>query len=127
MYSRVFLQLARSLLCWVLLTSGGTLVSLPWTLYSTFNIEQRHGFNNMTLRAFLWDQAKKFIVTLVLSTLFWGVLLQAMSYGGEYFFVYAWATVFAFSLGKTWFMRFSCLSHCSSHVCRVCRLYCASL
>ena len=38
------------------------MTGLPFTLYSTFVIEEKHGFNKQTLPFFLKDQIKKFVV-----------------------------------------------------------------
>lgn len=43
-----------------------TLLNLPWSWYSHFNLEERFGFNRMTPKLFLVDQLKGFLLTLVL-------------------------------------------------------------
>ena len=43
-----------------------TIVGLPFSVYSTFVVEQKHGFNNQTAGFYLKDQIKKFIVAQVL-------------------------------------------------------------
>jgi STE24 endopeptidase len=42
------------------------LVSLPFSLYSTFVIEQKHGFNRMTLRLWLVDLVKSIFLSLLI-------------------------------------------------------------
>ncbi len=39
-----------------------TAVNLPWTAYSVFVVEERHGFNKQTKGFFVKDQIKKFLV-----------------------------------------------------------------
>lgn len=47
--------------------AGWSLVTgLPWSLYSTFVIEARHGFNKQTLGVFLADMAKSMVLGLLL-------------------------------------------------------------
>lgn len=36
-----------------------TIISIPWSVYSTFVIEQRHGFNKQTVGTFVSDVVKK--------------------------------------------------------------------
>ena len=44
---------------WVLLQGAATLaLSLPWSVYSTFVLEARHGFNKTTPQTFVADTAK---------------------------------------------------------------------
>jgi len=51
-------------------------ISLPFTLYSSFNIEERYGFNKKTPKLFLADTAKSFILTILLG----GLLLSGVLY-----------------------------------------------
>ena len=66
------------------------LLDLPWTLYYTFVLEEKHGFNKETLGFFAKDKLKKFIVTqAIVSPIFAGVI-YIIKRGGDYFFVYLW-------------------------------------
>ncbi len=58
-------ELARS--CWFVFIFNvfNTLVGLPFSIYSTFVIEERHGFNKQTCGFYVKDQIKKFLVTQV--------------------------------------------------------------
>ncbi len=42
-----------------------TIVGLPFSIYSTFVLEERHGFNQQTARFYVLDQIKKFLVAQV--------------------------------------------------------------
>ena len=53
---------------------GNTLISIPFSLYNTFSIENRYGFTTQTLS--LW--IKDFVKSLVLNTLLLGILLYAV-------------------------------------------------
>merc|ERR1739838_848154 len=75
-----------------------TLTGLPWTLYSTFVLEERHGFNKMSLGFFLKDMLKKLLLSQVLTLPLLALIVQIIKVGGEYFYVYAWAAVFVISL-----------------------------
>ena len=67
------------------------LVGLPATLYRTFVIEERFGFNRMTLRLFLVDLVKHALVGLALGTPLLVVVLWLMGRAGEYWWLYVWA------------------------------------
>lgn len=75
-----------------------TITGLPWSLYSTFVIEERHGFNKQTLGFFIKDNIKKFLVTLALALPITSALIWIIKAGGEYFFIYAWLFTFGMSL-----------------------------
>lgn len=79
-------------------TLVSTALSLPFSLYSTFVIEQRHGFNKSTLTLFLQDK----ILTLALTFLFALPVLSAVVYiiraAGDVFYFFVWLFLCAFSL-----------------------------
>ena len=66
-------------------------VGLPATLYRTFVIEERFGFNRMTLRLFLVDLAKHTLVGLALGVPLLVVVLWLMGIAGRYWWLYVWA------------------------------------
>lgn len=67
-----------------------TVLGLPWSVYYTFVIEQRHGFNNQTPRFFAMDQLKKFVVMQCIAVPIVAAIVQIIRIGGDYFFVYLW-------------------------------------
>lgn len=72
--------------------------SLPMKIYSTFVIEERHGFNKQSFGFFIKDTIKKFMVSLVLTLPTVSLLIYIIQAGGDYFFIYAWIFVTLFSL-----------------------------
>lgn len=70
----------------------------PWSLYHHFVLEERHGFNKMTLMIYFTDLVKGILVGLVMGLPFLSGLLALIEWGGVYFWLYTWAFVFAFSL-----------------------------
>lgn len=82
------------------LASGA--LSLPFDLYETFVLEQRHGFNRQTLRGFLADRGKGLLLGAVLGGALLGTLLLVMQRAGEAWWLYAWIAVTAFSLFTVW-------------------------
>ncbi|KAI4804009.1 hypothetical protein KUCAC02_025654 [Chaenocephalus aceratus] len=71
---------------------------LPWSVYNTFVIEEKHGFNQQTFGFFLKDAVKKFIVTQCILLPVTSLLLYIIKIGGDYFFIYAWLFTLAVSL-----------------------------
>jgi len=60
------LEIEQSLLFLCLLTLFNTVVGLPTSIYSTFVIEQRHGFNKQTLSLYFLDLIKALIIGAIL-------------------------------------------------------------
>ena len=84
-----------------------TLINLPFSLWSTFRVEARFGFNRMTPALFIGDMAK----SLLLGVLLGGPLvigaIALMDRGGRWWWLYAWLGWTVFSLLITWaFPRF---------------------
>ncbi|KAG2460713.1 FACE1 protease, partial [Polypterus senegalus] len=91
-------EITQSLVFLLLATLFSALTGLPWSIYSTFVIEEKHGFNQQTLGFFLKDAIKKFMVTQCILLPVTSLLLYIIKIGGDYFFIYAWLFTLAVSL-----------------------------
>ena len=76
---------------------GGLLV-LPFSLYQTFVIEERFGFNKMTLQLWLADLAKSTLVGLAIGTPIAALILWLMGAAGALWWLWAWAVWMGFNL-----------------------------
>ena len=74
------------------------LIDLPFSLYRTFVIEARFGFNRMTLGLFLADLAKQLAIGLALGVPLLFCVLWLMSQMGALWWLYVWLTWIAFNL-----------------------------
>lgn len=72
-----------------------TCLSLPWTAYFTFWVEQKHGFNQQTPGFFIKDKIKKFFVMQLISAPVVSGLVFIVKAGGDYFFMYLWGFTMA--------------------------------
>ncbi|XP_075910599.1 CAAX prenyl protease 1 homolog [Petromyzon marinus] len=84
-------EVSRSCLFLLLASLFSAATSLPWSLYGTFVVEERHGFNKQTLAFFLKDQLKKLAVMQMIMLPISSLLLHIIQRGGPLFFLYAWA------------------------------------
>ena len=80
----------------------GSLLDIPASLYRTFILEQRFGFNNMTAQTFVTDLLKGTALALVIGIPLVMLMLWLMASAGQYWWLYAWASLTAFSLLMTW-------------------------
>ena len=74
------------------------LIDLPLSLYMQFIIEERFGFNRMTLRLFIVDLIKQLALGLVIATPVLLAVLWLMAQMGERWWLYVWLFWCAFNL-----------------------------
>ncbi|XP_037097756.1 CAAX prenyl protease 1 homolog [Syngnathus acus] len=91
-------EITQSLVFLTLATLFTALTGLPWSMYNTFVIEEKHGFNQQTLGFFIKDAVKKFAVTQCILLPVTSLLLYIIKIGGDYFFIYAWLFTLGVSL-----------------------------
>jgi len=90
--------ITRGLALLVLLTIAMSIVELPFNLYRTFRIEERFGFNKMTLRLFFLDMLKSGLVAALFGLPLAACVLWLMARMGEYWWLYAWAVWVGFNV-----------------------------
>ena len=72
-------------------------VSAPTSAYRTFGIEQRFGFNRMTVRLYILDLVKHALVGLALGVPLLLAVLWLMDRAGELWWLYTWLVWVAYS------------------------------
>jgi len=77
-------------------------IGLPLSIYRTFGIEARFGFNRMTAGLFIADLLKGLLLTLLLGGPLVFVILYLMQRAGSLWWVYAWGVWTTFTLFVTW-------------------------
>jgi STE24 endopeptidase len=76
----------------------GGLIDLPFTLYQTFVIEERFGFNKMTVKLWLVDLLKSTAIGVVIGLPIAAVILWLMGAAGRYWWIWAWSFWMGFNL-----------------------------
>ena len=79
-----------------------SLLELPFSIYSTFVIEERFGFNRTSVKTFIVDLFKGAAVSLILGVPLLWTVLWLMEQAGEFWWVYAWLVWTGFSLFVMW-------------------------
>ncbi|MCQ8104600.1 M48 family metallopeptidase [Methylomonas sp. SURF-2] len=79
-----------------------TLIEIPFSLYQTFVIEDKYGFNKNTLPQFAKDQLISMGLTLGIGLPILALILWVMSSIGSLWWLYAWAIIMSFSLLMSW-------------------------
>lgn len=79
-----------------------TLLEIPVDLYRTFKLEQKFGFNKMTMGLFFSDLIKNLLVGLVIGIPLLLLVLWIMQNAGSLWWLYVWATWLSFSVFMMW-------------------------
>ncbi|MEM9324656.1 MAG: M48 family metallopeptidase [Bacteroidota bacterium] len=91
-------DLASTLIFFSLLYVTIDVLSMPFSWYGTFVIEEKYGFNKTTPKTFVMDKLKGYLLGILIG----GLLLVAMLYlvetMGEGFWLYFWIVITVFTL-----------------------------
>lgn len=79
------------------------ILSIPFSIYSTFSIEQRYGFNKTTPKLFAADAVKGFLLSAVLSGGLLAVAVWIYSLNPDWFWLIAFGVFTGFTLFFTYF------------------------
>lgn len=74
------------------------ITDLPFSLYSTFVIEARHGFNKQTVWLFFWDIIKGIFLSVIIGPPIVAAIIIIVQKGGPYLAIYLWGFMFVLSL-----------------------------
>lgn len=80
----------------------GGLIDLPISVWGTFVIETRFGFNRNTALGFVKDKLLAVALTLVLGVPLLAIILWLMAGAGDYWWLWAWLVWMGFTLTLTW-------------------------
>lgn len=80
------------------LTALSSLMSLPFTIYSTFVIEEKFGFNRTTIKTFLGDLLKALLLSILLGGPLLVLILWFFINTGDRGWVYCWIGIVGFTL-----------------------------
>jgi len=79
-------------------------IDLPFSIYRNFILEERFGFNRMTIKTFTGDLIKELILSVILGLpLIYTILyLMNMNAIGDYWWIYVWAILSLFTIIMMW-------------------------
>ncbi len=79
-----------------------SVLDLPFSLYNTFVVEQKFGFNQTTWQTWVLDLLKAALLMLILGLPLIATILWLMNQAGQYWWLYAWLVWTSFSLLMIW-------------------------
>ncbi len=77
-------------------------LEMPFSIYNTFVVEERFGFNQTTVKTWLMDLGKTSLLMLILGIPLIAAILWIMNQAGQYWWLYAWIVWITFSLLMLW-------------------------
>jgi STE24 endopeptidase len=86
----------------VLFVLIGALLDVPFSLYETFVLEQRFGFNRATWRLWASDALKGVLLSAALGLPILALVLWLMAAAGAQWWLYAWGALVVFQLFVMW-------------------------
>ena len=95
-------QIVSGLIFFAVLSIFANLFRIPFSLYETFVIEERYGFNVMKFKMWISDLLKGIVIVAILGGLLLSLLLSLVIYGGDAWWVWAWMLVGGFELLLLW-------------------------
>ena len=97
-----YVPIVSGLIFFAVLSIVTNLYRIPFSLYETFVIEDRYGFNVTNFKIWILDLLKGLIIMAILGGLLLGLLLALILHGGDAWWVWAWMVVGGFELLLLW-------------------------
>ena len=90
--------IVSGLLFFLILSYANTVISIPFSLYSTFKIENKYGFNTMTPELWLKDFFKSIILSTIITGILVSVGLWIVQSSPNAWWIWIWGFFLVFSL-----------------------------
>jgi STE24 endopeptidase len=87
-----------SLIFFGIIGFASDIVNIPFSIYDTFVIEKKYGFNKMSVRTFITDHIKSWFIALLVGVPVLGLITWFYYKTGPHFWLYAWGVITLFSV-----------------------------
>lgn len=87
-----------ALLFFGILMFASDIINLPFSIYDTFKIEEKYGFNKTTPKTFVFDKIKGWLVGAIIGGGLLALVIFIYQKTGNLFWVYAWILISVFSI-----------------------------
>jgi len=85
-------------LFFLLLSYAEEIISIPFSLYNTFKIENKYGFNTMTLKLWVSDFFKSLLISTILTSLILFSAFYLIQQSPNYWWLWVWCFILAYSI-----------------------------
>ncbi|WP_242132161.1 M48 family metallopeptidase [Aestuariivivens marinum] len=87
-----------ALLFFGIIMIGSDILTTPFSYYSTFVIEEQFGFNKTTIKTFILDKLKGWLMMGVIGGGLLALIIWFYQFTGQHFWLYAWGLVTLFTV-----------------------------
>lgn len=91
-------EIVIALIFFGIIIIGSDIVSTPFSVYKTFVIEEKFGFNKTTVKTFIFDKLKGLLMTSILGGGILALIIWFYQQTQEQFWLYAWAILIFFTI-----------------------------
>ena len=81
-----------------ILVFGSQIIFMPFSIYDTFVIEEKYGFNKTTVKTFILDFLKGLLLTVIIGAPLYAMILWFFDKTGVFAWLYVWGAVTLFQL-----------------------------
>lgn len=81
-----------------ILLLSSQIIGIPFSIYSTFVIEEKYGFNRTTVRTFALDILKSWLLAAVIGGVIFSIVLWLFDKAGDWAWAYCWVVVALFQM-----------------------------
>lgn len=93
----------RAIIFLGILALASDVISIPFEVYDTFIIEEKFGFNKTTVKTFILDKVKAWVLAAVIGGLLLALIIWLWQQTAGYFWIWAWVVITIFSVGMGYF------------------------
>ena len=86
-----------------ILMFASDIIGIPFSVYSTFVIEEKFGFNKTTVKTFIFDKLKGWLLGGIIGGGILALIIWLYTLNEEMFWIWAWIAISAFSIFMTMF------------------------
>ena len=87
-----------SILFFGIIMLASDILNIPFSIYDTFVIEQKFGFNKTTVKTFVFDKIKSWLLMIILGGGILWLIIWFYNISPQNFWLYAWILVASFSI-----------------------------
>ncbi len=91
-------EIVLSLVFFAVIFIASDLINTPFQWYHTFVIEEKFGFNKMTVKTFISDKLKGYMLAFVIGGIILYILMSLINFFGKDFWIYFWVVISVFIL-----------------------------
>jgi STE24 endopeptidase len=93
----------QALLFFGIIFFASDIINLPFSIYDTFILEEKYGFNRTSIKTFILDKLKSYILIILIGGVLLSLLIWIITITGSSFWMYAFIVLTVFTLLMNFF------------------------